>query len=114
MYCINCGKEIDEKAAACPSCGVSPYLSSEKDKTAAGLLAIFLGFLGIHKFYLGYTGSGLVYLLTNTVGLMVTWIVLFLPNIVLGIISFVEGIIYLTKTDQGFQDSYVKGKQSWF
>jgi TM2 domain-containing membrane protein YozV len=88
--------------------------SSSKNKTAAGLLAIFLGGLGIHKFYLGYTGPGLVYLLVNTIGFLVTWVLLFTPNIVLGIIAFVEGIIYLTKTDEEFEQTYVVNRKSWF
>jgi len=85
-----------------------------KNKTAAGLLAIFLGGLGIHKFYLGYTGPGLVYLLVNTIGFAITWVLLFIPNIVLGIIAFVEGIIYLTKTDEEFEQQYVVQQKQWF
>jgi len=88
--------------------------SSSKNKTAAGLLAIFLGGLVIHKFYLGYTVPGLVYLLVNTIGFLVTWVLLFTPNIVLGIIAFVEGIIYLTKTDEEFEQTYVVNRKSWF
>jgi TM2 domain-containing membrane protein YozV len=85
-----------------------------KDKTVAGLLAIFLGGLGIHKFYLGFTGPGLVFLLTNTVGWAVTWIMLGLPNIALCVIAVIEGIIYLTKSDEEFQQTYVIGKKQWF
>lgn len=88
--------------------------SSTKSKTAAGLLGIFLGGLGIHKFYLGFTGPGLVYLLTNTVGWVITWILLGIPNIVLGIMAFIEGIIYLTKSDEEFEQIYVVGKKQWF
>lgn len=88
--------------------------ASGKNKTAAGLLAIFLGGLGIHKFYLGFTGSGLVYLLVNTVGLLLTWVLLFIPNIVLGIIALIEGIIYLTKTDEDFEQTYLISKKQWF
>lgn len=88
--------------------------SGSKDKVAAGLLAIFLGGLGIHKFYLGFTGAGLVFLLTNTVGWLVSWMLLFLPNIVLGVIALIEGIIYLTKTDEQFQQEYVVEKRQWF
>lgn len=61
-----------------------------KSKVAAGILAIFLGGLGIHKFYLGKTGTGIVYLLFCW-----TWI----PEI----IGFIEGIIYLTSNDHNFQ-----------
>lgn len=85
-----------------------------KDKTTAGLLAIFLGGLGIHKFYLGFTGPGLVFLLTNTVGWVITWIMLGLPNIALCVIALIEGIIYLTKTDEEFEQTYVVGKKQWF
>jgi TM2 domain-containing membrane protein YozV len=85
-----------------------------KNKTAAGLLAIFLGGLGIHKFYLGYTGPGLVYLLVNTIGWVVTIFLLGLPNIALGIIALIEGIIYLTKSDEEFEQTYVVGKKPWF
>lgn len=88
--------------------------SSSKDKTAAGLLAIFLGGLGVHKFYLGYTGSGLVYLLTNTVGFWITWIMLWIPNVALGVMALIEGIIYLTKSDEEFEQTYVVGRKSWF
>jgi TM2 domain-containing membrane protein YozV len=88
--------------------------SASKDKIAAGLLGIFLGGLGIHKLYLGFTGPGLVFLLVNTIGWAVTWILLFLPNIVLGVIGFVEGIIYLTRTDEEFERLYVIEKKQWF
>ncbi len=86
----------------------------EKSKVAAGLLAIFLGGLGIHKFYLGFTGPGLVFLLVNTIGWAVTWLMLGIPNIALGVIALVEGIIYLTKTDEDFEQTYVVGKRQWF
>ncbi|MGA9116052.1 MAG: TM2 domain-containing protein [Bacteroidota bacterium] len=88
--------------------------SSGKSKIAAGLLAIFLGGIGVHKFYLGFTGPALVFLLVNTIGFAVTWLMLFIPNIVLGIIAFVEGIIYLTKSDEEFERDYVVQKKQWF
>jgi len=61
-----------------------------KSKVAAGLLAIFLGGLGIHKFYLGKTGAGVLYLL-------------FFWTYVPAIIGFIEGIIYLCSSDHDFQ-----------
>lgn len=88
--------------------------TSSKNKVAAGLLGIFLGGLGIHKFYLGFTGPGLVFLLVNTIGFAVTWIMLFIPNVILGVIGFVEGIIYLTKSDEEFEQLYVVEKRQWF
>lgn len=88
--------------------------SGSKNKTTAGLLAIFLGGLGIHKFYLGYTGPGLVYLLVNTIGWIVTIFLLGLPNFALAIMALIEGIIYLTKSDEEFEQTYVVGKKQWF
>lgn len=88
--------------------------SGAKNGLAAGLLAIFLGALGIHKFYLGYTGPGLVYLLTNTIGWIVTIFFLGIPNIILGLIALVEGIIYLTKSDEDFERIYVVNRRPWF
>lgn len=85
-----------------------------KSKVTAGLLAIFLGGLGIHKFYLGFTGPALVFLLVNTVGFLITWILAFIPNFALGVIAFVEGIIYLTKSDEEFHQLYVVQKKQWF
>lgn len=94
--------------------GASGTGSESKNKVAAGLLAIFLGGFGIHKFYLGFTGPGLVFLLVNTIGWVVTWAMLGLPNIALGIVALVEGLIYLTKTDEDFEQTYVVQKKQWF
>lgn len=92
----------------------STTASGSKSRVAAGLLAILLGGLGIHKFYLGFTGPGLVYLLVNTVGFAITWVVVFIPNIALGVIALIEGIIYLTKSDEEFEQLYVVQKKQWF
>jgi TM2 domain-containing membrane protein YozV len=62
-YCPNCGAETQENAVVCTKCGVAlskPVPAGEqKSKLTAGLLGIFLGGLGIHNFYLGYTGKGI-------------------------------------------------------
>jgi TM2 domain-containing membrane protein YozV len=85
-----------------------------KNRQVAGLLAIFLGGIGIHKFYLGYTKQGLVYLLANTIGCVVTMFLLWIPNIALYCMAVIEGIIYLTKSDEEFEQTYVVGKKPWF
>ncbi|MGB3495732.1 MAG: NINE protein [Elainellaceae cyanobacterium] len=76
-------------------------------KIAAGICGILLGYFGVHKFILGYTQEGvimlLVTLLTCGVGAAVT-----------SIIGLVEGIIYLTKTDDEFVSTYITGKKGWF
>jgi len=94
-YCSNCGVQIDAKAEICPKCGVrQPNTGTgEKNRIVAALLAIFIGGFGIHKFYLGSNGWGLVYLL-------LCW------TLIPAIVAFVEGIIYLTMTDEAFQAKY--------
>lgn len=78
-----------------------------KDKLVAGLLAIFLGGLGIHKFYLGYSKEGLIMLLVSllTCGFGAS---------IIGIIALIEGIMYLTKSEEEFDELYVQGHKGWF
>ncbi len=73
-YCENCGKLIDEKAVICPKCGVplGAYKkilekrndASEKSRLVALLFAWFLGVFGIHRFYVGKVGSGIIWIIT--------------------------------------------------
>ena len=88
--------------------GVS-VVGAQKSKIAAGLFGIFLGWLGIHKFYLGYGGPGVIMLLCGTLG----WF-LFLPGLAIALIGLIEGIIYLTKSDQDFYHTYEVGRRQWF
>ena len=78
-----------------------------KSKVIAGLLGIFLGEFGIHKFYLGYTTEGIIMLLVTLLsgGL--------LALLVWGA-AVLEGIIYLTKSDDEFHTTYVVNKKGWF
>lgn len=90
-----------------------PASNQRKEKVAAGLLAIFLGSLGIHKFYLGgkqQRTSGIVMLLVSVIGSCL----FFIGPIVMGIIAFIEGIVYLTKDDTAFQQEYAIGDKAWF
>lgn len=75
----------------------------ENKKLIAGILAIVLGSLGVHKFILGYTKEGIIQLVVSvfTCGLA-------------GIIGLIEGIIYLTKTDEEFYQTYQVGHKGWF
>jgi TM2 domain-containing membrane protein YozV len=87
----------------------------ENKKVIAGLFGIFLGGLGIHKFILGYTNEGIIMLAVSILG--VTFSCFILPlfaAIGMGIIGLVEGIIYLTKTDQEFYNKYQANKRGWF
>jgi TM2 domain-containing membrane protein YozV len=80
-------------------------------KIAAGICGIFLGFLGVHKFILGYSTEGAIMLLVSLVAGIFTCGI---STSVMGIIGLVEGIIYLTKSDREFIDTYVNKKQGWF
>lgn len=76
-------------------------------KVAAGICGILLGALGIHKFILGMNKPGIIMVVVSvaTCGIGAP---------VMSIIGLVEGIIYLTKTDEEFYNTYVVGKKEWF
>lgn len=58
-FCEECGKQISDKARACPNCGA--VIGTSKSRTTAVVLALFLGGLGFHKFYLNRPIAGLLY-----------------------------------------------------
>jgi TM2 domain-containing membrane protein YozV len=86
---------------------VAPVANRASNKLAAGICGILLNCLGIHKFILGYTGAGLTMLLVSllTCGI---------GAIVMSVIGLIEGIIYLTKSDEEFIRIYVDGRKEWF
>lgn len=120
--CPQCGAPVPENTTKCEYCGAAiannatttkqaapqpqvVYVQQQqganperanwpiKNKLVAGILAILLGGLGVHKFYLGQTGKGIVYLL-------LCWT--YIP----GILGFIEGIIILCSNDENFQIKY--------
>ncbi len=98
-----------------PTFVASTAPEGSKSKATAGVLALLLGALGAHKFYLGYTSQGLIVLAGFFVG-AITMILIFGVFIILGIgiIALIEGITYLTKSDAEFHQIYVEGKKPWF
>jgi TM2 domain-containing membrane protein YozV len=116
-YCQACGKDTQPGAVVCVHCGTQLPASTAQRKAGAdkkliaGICGILLGALGLHKFILGYTTAGIVMLLVTIVGFPLTcgvspWIV--------AIIGLVEGIIYLTKTDEEFVSTYINHERPWF
>jgi TM2 domain-containing membrane protein YozV len=82
---------------------VPPFNKEEvaSKKLMCGILAILLGWLGIHRFLLGDTTGGIIRLILGCL-------------FVGGIIGIIEGIIYLTKSDEQFYQEYIVQKKAWF
>lgn len=88
-YCPECGAKVSEIADVCIRCGTSLSRPSPKSKVVAGLLGIFLGWLGIHNFYLGYIGKGIAQLLLTVLSLgFLLWVA--------ELWGLIEGILILT------------------
>ncbi len=87
--------------------GSSAAASQDGNKIAAGICGIIVGALGIHKFILGMPTPAIIMLLVSI--LTCGW-----GAIPMGIIGLIEGILYLTKTDEEFHRVYVVGKKAWF
>ena len=101
-FCFACGTAIDSRAEVCPQCGVrqpSVVVKSvkKKDRVTAAILALVLGGLGVHHFYLGNVLVGIVYLI-------------FCLTFVPAIIAFVEFIVFLCMSNESFDAKYNRPK----
>ena len=124
LYCTKCGAQNEDYAQICAHCqaplpqiggyqpiqpppaygGVPDWKQQGADKKiVAGLLGIFAGSFGIHKFILGYTTEGIIQI-----------VITFVTCGIGGIIGLIEGIIYLTKSDEDFVRTYIQNKKGWF
>jgi TM2 domain-containing membrane protein YozV len=127
-YCTKCGAINDDTAQYCSNCqavltpvstGYQPLQSVNPNaltdwksmgadkKLVAGILAILVGSLGVHKFVLGYTTEGVIMLL-------VTVLTCGIAGVVMSVVGIVEGIMYLTKSDEEFVRTYIQNKKGWF
>jgi TM2 domain-containing membrane protein YozV len=93
----------------------NPIPAVENKKVLAGLLGIFLGGFGAHKFVLGYTREGLILLGVLLVSFPLMCVIIggftmYIPII----IGLIEGVIYITKSDEDFYNTYQVGKKPWF
>ncbi len=104
-YCWNCGGKTDPEAVVCVTCGVGLVPKSgnvqqpgagvnpnSKSKIAAGILGIFIGGLGIHNFYLGFTSKAVGQLILGIMGIFTFGI----TSIISSIWGLVEGVMILT------------------
>lgn len=93
-YCSGCGVLIHKEALQCPKCGAPQAdVGGRKSRVVAIVLALLLGGIGGHKFYLGRIGWGILYLIF-------CWT--FIPAIA----AFIEAIIYITMSDAAFAKKY--------
>ena len=93
VYCSNCGVQNHPMAVCCANCGAplrnTPINVNAKSRLAAGILAILIGYFGVHNFYLGYTGKAIAQLLITVLSFgLLSWVSL--------IWSVIEGIQILT------------------
>ncbi len=125
-YCTKCGAVNDDTAQYCASCqaplspvsGYQPMQSVNQGaagsmvdwkslgadkKIVAGICGILLGGFGVHKFILGYTNEGIIQIVITCVTCGIG-----------SIVGLVEGIIYLTKSDEDFVRTYIQNKKGWF
>lgn len=124
-YCTKCGAVNDDIAQNCVTCqaplspvgGYQPMqsvnpgapgamnqqLPGADKKLVAGICGILLGGFGVHKFILGYTTEGIIQI-----------VITILTCGAGGIIGIIEGIIYLTKSDEEFVATYIQNKRGWF
>lgn len=121
-YCTKCGAQNDDTAQYCANCqaslptvGYQPMQSvnpgqmtdwramGADKKLVAGLCGILLGGFGVHKFILGYTTEGIIQIVITLVTCGIG-----------SIVGLIEGIIYLTKSDEEFVRTYIQNKRAWF
>jgi TM2 domain-containing membrane protein YozV len=109
MFCKNCGKEIADGTKFCSFCGASQEDSevkkaetpapknpnvSKKSRTVAALLAFLLGGIGVHRFYVGKTGTGILQIiLTFCFGIGYIWALIDLIIILCGNFKDKEGLL---------------------
>src|SRR3954447_18605864 len=116
--CVNCGTAMPATAAPMQQMpNAAPKPAGADKKLAAGLCGILLGAFGVHKFILGYQTEGFILLGVTLAAWVVTFItcgigvpLVFIPSV----IGIVEGIMYLTKSDEEFVNTYIINKKPWF
>lgn len=95
-FCSGCGNTIHVSASTCPQCGKAQAgagATGGRDKSIAAVIAIFLGTIGAHHFYLGNNLLGILYLFFCWTGI---------PTL----LGFIEGLIYLVSSDENFNKRY--------
>lgn len=107
-FCHHCGEKIASEAEICPKCGVrqgrfkeSAKPQSDNRRITAALLALFLGTLGAHWFYLGQKNKAIIYLLCIFPGF-----ILIIPALISCALSIYDGVTFLSMSDSKFEKTY--------
>ncbi len=117
--CMTCGSALPiapMPMQQVPNYGGAKIPGADK-KILAGVLGIVLGGLGIHKFVLGYNQEGVILIGVYLVSIVIAMVtcglgapLIFIPTV----IGIIEGIMYLTKSDEEFVQTYIVNKKPWF
>jgi TM2 domain-containing membrane protein YozV len=86
-------------------------VTGSNKKVIAGVTAILLGGFGIHKFVLGYMKEGIILL---AITIVISIFSFGLLSFAVWVFTLIEGVIYLSKTDDEFYSTYQDGKKPWF
>lgn len=136
VTCPRCSAQNSSLNTTCMTCGsalpIAPMpmqhmpgqagakIPGADKKILAGIMGIVLGGLGIHKFVLGYNQEGVIMLSANLVSIILVMVscgflfpIMFV-SMAVGVIGLVEGIMYLTKSDEEFVQTYIVNKKPWF
>jgi len=98
-YCVSCGTLINRQAQLCPECGFEQPTSggsADSEQVVAGILAILLGGLGVHKFYQGNMKIGTLYLC-------------FFWTAIPALLGLIEGILMLVADEDEYERTYADG-----
>ncbi len=125
-YCRNCGTTLNDpfqnQQAPQNQQMQQPYQNTGQipgadKKLAAGICAILIGGFGVHKFILGYQQEGIILISIWLVSFIIAMVTCGIGTplvLIPTIIGIIEGIIYLTKSDEEFVQTYVNNKKPWF
>ncbi|MCX5773218.1 MAG: NINE protein [Fusobacteria bacterium] len=121
IACPVCHKIFEVKSEYCPHCNskilkkVQGVAKVQKKRAVAGWLAILVGSVGMHKFYLGYNKQGIVMLIISFIcAVFASTLYAEIIFCIVALIGILEGVTYLRKTDKEFNRIYIRNQQYWF
>lgn len=105
------GKEARQTAREFSESAKETFGDGDNKRILVGVLALLLGVFGVHKFVLGYHKEGFVML---GVSLLLGAFTCGVSAYLVAVVGLIEGVIYLTKSDIEFYNTYIQGYKPWF